>query len=126
MQALKELCILVLDRGQKLAATERMRSRYRFVNQASSQRAKPSINRLMISERHPRTDLFDAPKICRPAQPRTIPHVRFALIDAHHTNDRIFHSGNKGLADDWDCERVEFIAVRSVEYFLFLTKNRLP
>jgi hypothetical protein len=36
MKSLKELCILVLHRGEKFAATERMRSRYRLVNQSRS------------------------------------------------------------------------------------------
>src|SRR6202790_2847689 len=65
VQPLEEFGILILHRGQKFPATQRVSRRYRLINQACSQRPQSSIDWLVISKRHSGTDPFDTPKICR-------------------------------------------------------------
>ena len=126
MQPLEEFGILILHRGQKFAATERVRRRYRLVNQACSQRAEPSIDRLMISKRHSGTDFFDTPKICRHAQPGTIPDIRLHARRCVRPRPRSLPFRQSGFHRRSGSRRVDFIAVRSAKDLLFLAENRPP
>src|SRR5271163_4634242 len=123
MQVLKESCVLVLNRGQKFLAAQRMGRGNSLINQP---RAKSVIDRLTVSQSHGRTQLLQAAELRGDTKSAAMPHTRLAFIDPYYADHRILHSRDKRFADNRDCSLVESIPIRAVEDPLFLAKNRSP
>jgi hypothetical protein len=123
VQALEEAGVLVLHRGEKFLAAERVRRGNRFVNQTRTERAESVITRLQIPHRDAGTEMADAAEIHCDAEPRSVPETGFPFVDPHHSRDAVLHSRDQGFANDWDHFFIEQIPIVLRENPLLLAEN---
>jgi hypothetical protein len=81
MQVFKEACVLVLNRCQKILATQRMGRGNSLINQP---RAKSVIDRLTVWRSHGRTQLLQAAELHANTKSAAMPLARLAFIDPYH------------------------------------------